>query len=92
MYKKTYVEVNLDNIKNNVKTIITKYNKYKYRIGMVKSDAYSHGMYIINSLIESGINYLAVSSLDEAIKIREYNKNIPVLVTEIIDLDVIDTA
>lgn len=92
MYKKTYVEVNLDNIKNNVKTIITKYNKYKYRIGMVKSDAYSHGMYIINSLIESGINYLATSSLDEAIKIREYNKNIPILVTEIIDLDCIDTA
>ena len=92
MYKKTYVEVNLDNIKNNVKTIITKYNKYKYRIGMVKSDAYGHGMYIINSLIESGINYLATSSLDEALKIREYNKNIPILVTEIIDLDVIDKA
>ncbi len=92
MYKKTYVEVNLDNIKNNVKTIITKYNKYKYRIGMVKSYAYGHGMYIINSLIESGINYLAVSSLDEALSIREYNKNIPVLITEIIDEDLIDTA
>lgn len=92
MYKKTYVEVNLDNIKNNVKTIITKYNKYKYRIGMVKSYAYGHGMYIVNSLIESGINYLAVSSLDEALCIREYNKNIPVLITEIIDEDLIDTA
>ena len=92
MYKKTFVEINLDYIKNNVKTIITKYNKYKYRIGMVKSDAYGHGLYIVNSLIESGINYLATSSLDEAIKIREYNKNIPILVTEIIDLDVIDTA
>ena len=92
MYRKTYVEVNLTNIKINVKNIITKYNKYKYRIGMVKSNAYGHGLYIINTLIESGINYLAVSSLDEAMEIREYNKNIPVLITEVIDNDLIETA
>ena len=29
MYRKTYVEVNLDNIHNNVKNIINKYNSYK---------------------------------------------------------------
>ena len=92
MYRKTYVEVNLTNLKINVKNIITKYNKYKYRIGMVKSNAYGHGLYIINTLIESGINYLAVSNLDEAMEIRGYNKNIPILITEVIDKDLIDTA
>ena len=92
MYRKTYVEVNLTNIKINVKNIITKYNKYKYRIGMVKSNAYGHGLYIVNTLIESGINYLAVSNLDEAMEIREYNKNIPVLITEVIDSDLVDIA
>ena len=92
MYRKTYVEINLDNLKNNVKNIIKKYPDYKYYIGMVKSNAYNHGFYIVNSLIEGGINYLAVSNLDEAIQIREYNKDIPVLITEIIDKDLISVA
>lgn len=92
MYRKTYVEINLDNIENNVKNIIAKYDGYKYYIGMIKSNAYNHGYYIVDTLIKSGINYLAVSSLDEAISIREYNKKIPVLCTEIIDEDLIDTA
>ena len=34
---------------------------------MVKSNAYNHGMYIVNDLIKSGINYFATSSLEEAI-------------------------
>ena len=92
MYRKTFVEVNLDSISNNVKNIIKKYPDYKYYIGMVKSNAYGHGYYIVNTLIDSGINYLAVSSLDEAMKIREYNKDIPILITEIIDEDLIDIA
>ena len=92
MYRKTFVEINLDNLKNNVKNIIKKYPDYKYYIGMVKSNAYNHGLYIVNTLIESGINYLAVSSLDEAIKIREYNKEIGILITEIIDEDLISEA
>ena len=64
MYRKTFVEINLDNLKNNVKNIIKKYPDYKYYIGMVKSNAYNHGYYIVDTLISSGINYLAVSSLE----------------------------
>lgn len=37
-----------------------------------------------------GINYLAVSSLEEAIKLRKVNNEIPVLCLEPIDLDYID--
>lgn len=92
MYRKTYVEVNLDNINNNVRAIINKYNSYKYYIGMIKANAYGHGNYIVNTLIDAGINYLAVSSLDEAINVRKYNKEIPILCTEIIDKDLIEVA
>jgi len=92
MYRKTYVEINLNNISNNVKNIISKYNNYKYYIAMVKSNAYNHGYYIVNEMINSGINYLSVSSINEAIQIRKYNKEIPILVTEIIDLDNINEA
>ena len=92
MYRKTFIEINLDNTIKNVKTIIKKYPDYKYYIGMVKSNAYGHGMYVINEMINNGINYLAVSSLEEAIDIRRFNKDIPILCVEPIELDFIDVA
>lgn len=92
MYRKTFVEVNIDHLKDNVSNIIKKYNDYKYYIAMVKSNAYGHGLYIVNDLIDSGINYFAVSSLEEAIEIRKYNKDIPVLCVEPIEIDSVDVA
>lgn len=79
LYRKTYAEINLSNIKNNVKKIINRYNNYKYYIGVVKSDCYGHGIKAINSVIDGGCNYLAVALLEEAIAIREFNKKIPIL-------------
>ena len=35
MYRKTYVEVNIDNLKDNVKNIINYYKDYKYYFGVV---------------------------------------------------------
>ena len=92
MYRKTYKEINLDNLSFNVHNILKKYNNYKYYIGMVKADAYGHGMYIVNTLIKAGINYLAVSSINEAMDIRKYNKEIPILCTEVIEYDLISLA
>lgn len=91
MYRKTYVEINLDNLKNNVKNIINYYGNYKYYFGVVKGNCYGHGTtYVINELIESGINYLAVSSLEEALEARKINKKIPILSLEPIRLEYID--
>ena len=89
---KTYVEINLDNIEHNVKTIKEKYNNYEYYIGVVKGDAYGHGEYIVNTLVNNGINYIAVATLEEGINVRKYNKDIPVLLLEPIDIDEIDIA
>lgn len=86
MYRNTYVEINVDKIKSNIKTIIRKYN-YKYYIGVVKGNAYGHGAYIATCMVESGINYLAVSNLDEALEIREYvDIDIPILCLQPIDV------
>lgn len=89
MYRKTYAIIDEDKLKNNIKEIKAKYDNYKYYIGVVKNNAYNHGIKIINSLIEGGINYLAVSSLEEALDARKYNSEIPILCLEVIDLDYI---
>lgn len=90
MYRKTYVEINTTNLINNIKNITKKYNEYKYYFGVVKANAYGHGDYIINEIIKHKINYLAVSSLEEAISIRKYNQDIPILVLEPISSEFIE--
>lgn len=87
MYRNTYVKIDNQVLTDNIKKLTKTYNKYKYYIGVVKANAYGHGDYIVNDLIKGGINYLAVSSLEEAISIRKYNKEIPILVLEPISLD-----
>ena len=91
MYRKTYVEVNIDNLKSNVENIVNNYNEYKYYFGVVKGNCYGHGTkYVINELIDSGINYLAVSNLEEALDVRNINKEIPILILEPIHLEYIN--
>ena len=87
MYRQTYNEINLSNIRNNIKKIINKYNNYNYYFGVVKADAYGHSdLKVVKEIINGGCNYLAVSSLDEALRIRKHFSNIPILCLEPIPL------
>ena len=91
MYRKTYVEVNIDHLKSNVENIIHYYHDYQYYFGIVKGNCYGHGTtHVINELIESGINYLAVSSLEEALEARKINHTIPILCLEPIRLEYLE--
>lgn len=86
MYRNTYVEIILENIETNVKKIINKYNDYKYYFGVVKADCYGHNdIKSVEAIIRGGCNYLAVATLEEALYIRKYNKDIPILCLGIIN-------
>lgn len=87
MYRNTYAQIDLRAIEENVKKIINKYNNYKYYFGVVKADAYGHtDLKVVKRVISGGCNYLAVSSLEEAIKIRRNFPDIPILCLEPVDL------
>lgn len=87
MYRKTYAEINHQNLTHNIKEIKQHYPDYKYYIGVVKNNAYHHGIKCVNALKKGGINYFAVSSLEEALDLRKYNLDTPVLILEPIDLE-----
>lgn len=79
-YRQTYAEINLKQIEKNVSLLIKTYPDYQYYFGVVKADSYGHYDYkVIKSIIKGGCNYLAVSSLDEAVEIRKKIKEIPIL-------------
>ena len=82
MFRKTYLEIDLDALKHNITEIKKNFGEYEYYFGVVKANAYGAGIYSVGAMIEAGINYLAVSSLEEALAVREINRDIPVLVME----------
>lgn len=92
MYRNTYLEIDENVLKQNIKEIRKKYNDYKYYIGVVKANCYGHGFYAVNSLKEGGINYFATSSLEEAIEVRKYDKKTPILCLEPVSPKFIDVV
>ncbi len=81
LVRPTWVEVNLNSIKNNFLKIKKKVSKSKV-IGVVKADAYGHGAVEVSKVLErNGIDFLAVASLEEALLLRENGiSRVPILV------------
>ncbi len=92
MYRNSYVLVDEKKLSNNIKNIMKNYPGYKYYFGVVKGNAYGHGDIVVKTMIDAGINYLAVSSLDEAISVRNYDKDIPILCFGYIKKDDLEAA
>lgn len=92
MYRNTYALIHGKTIENNVLEIKNKYKSYKYYFGVVKNNAYAHGMKIVKELKAGGINYFAVSSLEEALDLRSYDEETPILILEPVSLEYIDDA
>ena len=91
MMRETYELIDLKKLENNVKTIVNYSSNYKYHIAVVKADCYGLGIKCIESILKGGANYLAVSSLDEALKVRKITSE-RILVLEPIDINYIDLA
>ncbi len=75
-----YAEINLDNLVNNLNAV-KKLSKEKNIICVVKDNAYGHGLVNVSrKLCENNIEMLAVSNIEEGIKLRENNINLPILI------------
>ncbi|MBO4693475.1 MAG: alanine racemase [Clostridia bacterium] len=82
MFRKTYLEIDLEALQYNIAQIREKFPDYRYYFGVVKANAYGAGIHSVNAMIKAGINYIAVSSLEEALSVRKENRKIPILILE----------
>lgn len=79
--RRTWAEINLDAIAHNYKMIKQKTGDKVKFLGVVKADAYGHGSVQVSRLLEElGADYLAVSSIDEAIELRVNGISMPILI------------
>ena len=79
--RRTWSEIDLDALIFNYRTIKEKIGKDVKFLGVVKADAYGHGAVLTaKTLEEEGADYLAVSSIDEAMELRLNGIKMPILI------------
>ncbi|MBP5564765.1 MAG: alanine racemase, partial [Lachnospiraceae bacterium] len=79
--RRTWSEIDLDALIFNYRTIKEKIGKDVKFLGVVKADAYGHGsINVAKTLEEEGADYLAVSSIDEAMELRINGIKMPILI------------
>ena len=79
--KRAWAEINLDTLAYNYRKIRDHIGPHVKFLGVVKADAYGHGsVQVAGKLQELGADYLAVSSIDEAMELRVNGVTMPVLI------------
>jgi len=79
--KRTWAEINLDNLAFNYHKIREYIGSQVKFLGIVKADAYGHGaVQVAGKLQELGADYIAVSSIDEAMELRLNDVTMPILI------------
>ncbi len=76
-----WAEVNLDHIAHNMSEVRRVTKKEVLVTAVIKADAYGHGAVEIGqTLLDNGADRFAVATLSEAIQLRKYYKDTPILV------------
>ena len=79
--KRTWAEIDLDSLSYNYRMLKSHIGDNVKFMGIVKADAYGHGsVHVGRCLQEAGADYLAVSSIDEAMELRTNGISMPILI------------
>ncbi|MFV0379592.1 MAG: alanine racemase [Anaerorhabdus sp.] len=84
MYRSSWLEIDLDAIRYNIRR--AKETCKKEIICVIKANAYGVGDLMVSQVaIEEGINFFAVSSLEEAITLRKYGLKQQIIILGVVD-------
>lgn len=79
--RRTWAEIDLDALKYNYRKIREYIGSDVKFLGVVKADAYGHGSVRVAEVLQhEGADYLAVSSIDEAMELRVGGITMPILI------------
>lgn len=80
MYRRTYAEINLDNLRNNI-TLLQNSFPDSFLCPMLKANAYGHGDVQLAAYLESlGIQHLGVCLIEEGLLLRNFGVKAEILV------------
>ena len=84
-YTRVYADINLDAVKENVRTLMGATKEGTKGIAVVKADAYGHGDVAVSKAIASLVFGYAVATVEEAVNLRENGINQMILVLGYVD-------
>lgn len=79
-YKRTYVEVSLESINNNINEVKKCIDSHVKILAVIKADAYGHGAKAIGNFLKDKVDYFGVATIEEAVELRKSNISIPILI------------
>ncbi|MEX2415442.1 MAG: alanine racemase [Paenibacillaceae bacterium] len=92
-HRPTWAEISLDAVEHNISEFRRVLPPDKRIMAVVKANAYGHGaIEIAEEAVRSGVDYLGVAFLDEAIQLRQAGIQAPVLVLGYTDIRSLELA
>lgn len=81
LFRKSYAEINLHHLKNNLNWIRSHFSKENFLCPMVKANGYGHGDVIIAKYLESeGVTHMGVCLIEEALWLHQAGVKANILV------------
>lgn len=85
-FDRAWAEIDLDALAHNIREIRKITRKESEVMGVVKADAYGHGVaQVSQTLLKNGATRLAVATLDEAVQLRQKGFRVPILILSYTD-------
>ena len=79
--RRTWAQIDLDALAHNYEALRRRIGPGVKFLGVVKADAYGHGAVEVSRVLQDkGADYLAVSSIDEAMELRHAGITMPILI------------
>ena len=79
-YLRTYCEIDLDAILQNILNIKEKAGKDVKLMAVIKADGYGHGANEIGHYIKDVVDYFGVATIEEAVELRKADLHLPILI------------
>lgn len=93
IHRDAWVEINISNLEHNIREIKKNVPQGVKLLGVVKADAYGHGVLMLApTILASGIDMLGVASIDEGVDLRLAKINCEILVLGAVPVWAIESA
>ena len=75
------LEINMDVLQENCQKLTKNYQDYAYKLVDLRNNVYGLGYFLVNEL-SNYFNYGLVTNVQEALRVRKYNQEFPLLIKE----------
>ena len=79
-YLRCYAEISLEAIGHNIREVKKRLPEGVKLLGVVKANAYGHGVVPVASYLENQVDYFATATIEEAVELRENGISAPILI------------